>query len=84
MAKAVVRIGDYCTGIPVHFCMSGSRDVFVNGYPVCRKGDVLTLGETLTQGSSAVFVNGIGIARVGDTVSCGFKVINGSSSVFSG
>lgn len=84
MSKAVVCIGDHCTGMPIHVCMSGSEDVFVNGRPACRKGDILTIGETVTQGSNSVFVNGIGIARVGDTVSCGFKVIGGSSSVFSG
>lgn len=84
MSKAVVCIGDHCTGMPIHVCVSGSEDVFVNGRPACRKGDILTIGETVTQGSNSVFVNGIGIARVGDTVSCGFKVIGGSSSVFSG
>lgn len=84
MSKAVVCIGDHCTGMPIHVCVSGSEDVFVNGRPACRKGDILTIGEIVTQGSNSVFVNGIGIARVGDTVSCGFKIIGGSSSVFSG
>ncbi|WP_250294732.1 PAAR domain-containing protein [Wolbachia endosymbiont of Oedothorax gibbosus] len=84
MGKAIVCVGDYCSGIPAHVCMSGSSDVFKKGRSVCRRGDILTIGETLTQGSNSVFVNGIGIARVGDTVSCGFKVIGGSSSVFSG
>ncbi|MBA8757909.1 hypothetical protein HCR18_02300 [Wolbachia pipientis] len=82
MAKAVVCIGDYCSGIPVHICMSGSEDVFVNSRSVCRRGDILTIGEALTQGSNSVFVNGIGIGRVGDVVSCGFKVIKGSENVF--
>ncbi|WP_253303092.1 PAAR domain-containing protein [Wolbachia endosymbiont of Phyllotreta cruciferae] len=84
MGKAIVCIGDYCSGIPVHVCMSGSSDVFKKGRSVCRKGDIVTLGETITQGSNSVFVNGIGVARTGDMVSCGFKVIGGSSSVFSG
>ncbi|MFP3016789.1 MAG: PAAR domain-containing protein [Wolbachia sp.] len=83
MGKAIVCVGDYCSGIPAHVCMSGSSDVFVNGRSVCRKGDILTLGEKLTQGSNSVFVNGIGVARTGDMVSCGFKVISGSSNVFS-
>lgn len=84
MGKAIVCAGDYCSGIPAHVCMSGSNDIFVNGRSVCRKGDILTLGEKLTQGSNSVFVNDIGIARVGDLASCGFKVVSGSSNVFSG
>lgn len=84
MNKAVVCIGDHCTGTPVHVCVSGSEDVFVNGRSVCRKGDILTLGEKLTQGSNSVFVNVLGVARTGDMVSCGFKVINGSENVFAG
>lgn len=83
MSKAVVCIGDHCTGMPIHVCVSGSEDVFVNGRPACRKGDILTMGETLTQGSNNVFVNGMGVTRTGDLVSCGFKAISGSSNVFS-
>ncbi|AOV87253.1 hypothetical protein WG67_01225 [Wolbachia endosymbiont of Drosophila incompta] len=82
MAKAVVCIGDYCSGIPAHVCMSGSSDVFVNGRSVCRKGDILTLGEKLTPGSNSVFVNDIGITRTGDLVSCGFHVMGDSKNVF--
>lgn len=84
MAKAVVCIGDYCSGIPAHVCMSGSNDIFVNGRSVCRKGDILTLGEKLTQGSNSVFVNDIGITRTGDLVSCGFHVMGDSKNVFAG
>lgn len=82
MNKAVVCIGDHCTGMPVHVCVSGSEDVFVNGRTACRKGDILTMGETLTQGSNSVFVNGMGVTRTGDLVSCGFKVIGVSKNVF--
>lgn len=84
MNKSVICLGDHCGEELPHFCISGSRDIFVNGRPVCRQGDSFTEGKILTQGSNSVFINGIGIARVGDTVSCGFKVIGGSSSVFSG
>ncbi|WP_341812180.1 PAAR domain-containing protein [Wolbachia endosymbiont (group A) of Conops quadrifasciatus] len=84
MGQAIVCIGDYCSGIPAHVCMSGSNDVFVNGRPVCRQGDSFTEGKVMAQGSKAVFANGHGIGRVGDSVSCGFKVMSGSSSVFSG
>ncbi|RDD34352.1 hypothetical protein Wcon_01583 [Wolbachia endosymbiont of Cylisticus convexus] len=84
MGKAIVCVGDYCSGIPAHVCMSGSSDVFEKGRSMCRKGDILTLGEKLTQGSNSVFVNGMGVTRTGDLVSCGFKAISGSSNVFSG
>ncbi|AGJ98559.1 hypothetical protein wNo_01140 [Wolbachia endosymbiont of Drosophila simulans wNo] len=82
MGKAIVCVGDNCTGIPVHVCMSGSEDVFVNSRSVCRRGDILTIGETLTQGSNSVFVNGMGVTRTGDLVSCSFKVIGVSKNVF--
>jgi uncharacterized Zn-binding protein involved in type VI secretion len=84
MAKGIVCIGDYCTGIPVHVCMSGSSDIFVNGRSACRKGDILTIGETLIQGSNSIFVNGIGVARTCDLVSCGFHVISANTNVFAG
>ncbi|MDX5488275.1 MAG: PAAR domain-containing protein [Wolbachia endosymbiont of Andrena praecox] len=58
------------------------NDVFVNGRSVCRKGDILTMGETLTQGSNSVFVNDIGITRTGDLASCGFHVMSISKNVF--
>ncbi|MCX3065204.1 PAAR domain-containing protein [Wolbachia endosymbiont of Drosophila pseudotakahashii] len=83
MGKAIVCVGDYCSGIPAHVCMSGSSDVFVNGRPVCRQEDSFTEGKVMAQGSKTVFANGHGIGRVGDSVSCGFKVISGSSNVFS-
>lgn len=82
MNKSVVRLGDYCVEATPHFCISGSNNVFVNGKPVCRKGDNFTEGRVLTEGSKTVFANGFGVGRVGDIVSCGFKVIKGSESVF--
>jgi uncharacterized Zn-binding protein involved in type VI secretion len=84
MSKSVVSIGDHCTGIPLHFCMSGSNDVFVNGKSACRQGDSFTEGKMLTNGSKTVFANNYEVARIGDLVSCGTKVINGSREVFSG
>ncbi|MCA7010846.1 PAAR domain-containing protein [Wolbachia endosymbiont of Tribolium confusum] len=84
MGKAVVCIGDYCSGIPAHVCMSGSSNVFEKGRSVCRKGDIVTLGETIVQGSNRVLVNGIGVARAGDLVSCGFYVMGNSKNVFVG
>lgn len=84
MGKAVVCIGDYCSGIPAHVCMSGSSNVFEKGRSVCRKGDIVTLGETIVEGSNRVLVNGIGVARTGDLVSCGFYVMGNSKNVFVG
>ncbi|MDN5248215.1 MAG: PAAR domain-containing protein [Wolbachia endosymbiont of Tyrophagus putrescentiae] len=82
MRKAVLRLGNYCAEAIPHICISGSRDVFVNGKPVCRQGDSFTEGKILTNGSKIVFANGFGVGRIGDPVSCGFKVISGSSNVF--
>ncbi|MFJ5423178.1 PAAR domain-containing protein [Wolbachia endosymbiont of Drosophila barbarae] len=84
MGKAVVCIGDYCSGIPAHVCMSGSSNVFEKGRSVCRKGDNVTLGEMIVQGSNRVLVNGIGVARTEDLVSCGFYVMGNSKNVFVG
>ncbi|WP_353286457.1 MULTISPECIES: PAAR domain-containing protein [unclassified Wolbachia] len=84
MNKGIVRLGDYCGEAIPHFCISGSNNVFVNGKPVCRKGDNFTEGRVLIEGSKKVFANGYSIGRVGDSISCGSKVISGSSNVFSG
>ena len=84
MNKSVIRVEDYCVEVTPHFCISGSNNVFVNGKPVCRKGDNFTEGRVLTEGSKTVFANDLGIGRVGDSVSCGSKVISDSSNVFSG
>ncbi|MGL9688736.1 MAG: PAAR domain-containing protein [Wolbachia sp.] len=84
MDKAVVCVGNRCTGILIHVCVSGSEDVFVSSRSVCRKGDMLTVGETLTQGSDSVFVNGIGITRTSDLASCGFHIMSTNKSVFAG
>lgn len=82
MNKSVVRVGDYCAEATLHFCVSGSNNVFVNGKQICRQGDSFSEGKILIEGSKTVFANGFGIGRVGDIVSCGFKVIRGSSDVF--
>nr|WP_253308729.1 PAAR domain-containing protein [Rickettsia endosymbiont of Ceutorhynchus assimilis] len=78
MNKGIVRLGDCCGEAIPHFC------IFVNGKPVCRKGDNFTEGRVLIEGSKKVFANGYSIGRVGDSISCGSKVISGSSNVFSG
>ncbi|WP_265041431.1 PAAR domain-containing protein [Wolbachia endosymbiont (group B) of Melanostoma mellinum] len=83
MNKSVVRLGDYCIETTPHFCISGSNNVFVNGKPVCRKGDNFTEGRVLTEGSKTVFANGYGVGRVGDIVSCSNTMKRGSNNVFS-
>ncbi|WP_419247479.1 PAAR domain-containing protein [Wolbachia endosymbiont of Rhagoletis indifferens] len=82
MNKSVICLGDHCGEALPHFCISGSRDIFVNGRPVCRQGDSFTEGKVMAQGSKTVFANSHGIGRVGDSVSCGFKVVSGSENVF--
>lgn len=74
---------DHCEGALLHFCISGSRDVFINGRPVCRQGDSLSEGRALTEGSKTVFANGYGVGRVGDIVSCSNTMKRGSNNVFS-
>lgn len=73
----------------------GSPDVFVNGIPWSRQGDVntphLLPGEPcpthtapIAVGSSSVFVNGRGAGRVGDAISACTSVAAGSPDVFCG
>ena len=93
---AVTRVGDNCTGhdlcppVPLE---SGSPNVFINGSPAGRFGDVyVTHGciahsghkDVIIGGSGSVFVNGLPIARVGDGVSLGGSVAQGSGNVFAG
>ncbi|MFT0820318.1 MULTISPECIES: PAAR domain-containing protein [Wolbachia] len=84
MNKSIARVGDYCVEVTPHFCISGSDNVFVNDFPICRQGDGFSGGKIMAQGSKEVFANGFSVGRVGDIVSCGFKVIKGSEDVFAG
>ena len=94
--SAVTRQGDNNTGhddCPPVPLAGGSGNVYVNGQPCGRKGDVYIVhscpahiphvGE-ISGGSSTVFVNGRPIARVGDSVSCGGSVAVGSDNVNAG
>lgn len=93
---AVTRIGDadsnHCSGM---VRAVGSGNVFVNGRPVSRRGDIntghLLPGDPCTghvapiaSGSGTVFVNGRGAGRVGDSVSGCTAVSAGSPNVFAG
>lgn len=75
-------------------CLTGSTDVFVNGYSPVRQTDAYNqthncnddshnMGVAL-QGSTTVFINGLGVHRTGDAVTCGDKAGQGSPDVFAG
>lgn len=96
---AVARIGDpFSTG---HACdgvstiAEGSPNVFANGIPVSRVGDLSTSHTILVgtvcvphvvpiaSGSGTVFANGIAVARIGDAIDAG-AITGGSGDVFAG
>ena len=92
---AATRIGDaditHCSGM---VRAVGSGNVFVNGIPWSRQGDVNTVhlmpcpkccvphSAAIAVGSSTVFVNGRGAGRVGDATCT--AVAAGSPNVFAG
>jgi uncharacterized Zn-binding protein involved in type VI secretion len=93
---AVTRVGDadvaHCSGM---VRAVGSGNVFVNGIPVSRQGDVNTghllpgspcpsHAAPIASGSSTVFINGKGCGRVGDGISGCTSVAAGSPNVFAG
>lgn len=93
---AATRVGDadvaHCSGMTR---AQGSPDVYVNGIPWSRQGDVNTThllpgapcpphAAPITTGSTTVFVNGKGAGRVGDAISGCTSVAAGSSNVFAG
>ena len=73
----------------------GSGNVFCNGIPISRQGDVNTVhllpgspcpphAAAITTGSTTVFINGKGCGRIGDAISGCTSVAAGSSNVFAG
>jgi len=93
---AVTRIGDadvaHCSGM---VRAVGSGNVFANGIPVSRQGDVNTVhllpgapcpahAAPITAGSSTVKVNAKGCGRVGDGITGCTSVAAGSPNVFAG
>jgi len=73
----------------------GSPNVFVNGLPWSRQGDVNTVHllpgkpcpphvAPITLGSSTVKINGLGAGRVGDSITACTSVAQGSPNVFAG
>jgi uncharacterized Zn-binding protein involved in type VI secretion len=93
---AATRIGDadipHCSGM---VRAQGSPNVYVNGIPWSRQGDVNTPhllppfpcpthSAPIAVGSTTVFVNGRGAGRVGDAISGCTSVAAGSPNVFCG
>ena len=82
----------HCSGM----CRAeGSPDVFVNGIPWSRFGDVNTPhllpgdpcpihSAPIAVGSTSVFINGRGAGRIGDAIAGCTAVAEGSSNVFAG
>lgn len=93
---AATRIGDadvpHCSGM---VRAQGSPNVFVNGIPWSRQGDLNTPhlvppipcdihAQPIAVGSTTVKVNGRGAGRIGDAISGCTSVAAGSSNVFAG
>lgn len=95
----IARIGDDfstghgCTGVSQ--IAEGSEDVFANGIPVSRLGD-MSVSHTIPSGddcvphvvpisgaSASVYINGIACARVTDSIDAG-AIVAGSPDVFAG
>lgn len=88
----LVRIGDICAGhspfAPSQMA-TGSSNVFINGVPACKVGDVSTVHcagpvchiGTGVVGSTKIFINGSPALRIGDTLSCGSVIVGGSANV---
>ena len=98
MGKSVVRLGDFdifhCS-VPVRAGNVIAPNVFVNGKPIQRRGDINTLHlkpgipcpphtAGIAVGSTKVFANNKGVGRTGDLIvgctACGL----GSTNVFAG
>jgi len=93
---AATRIGDsdvpHCSGM---VRAVGSPNVFINGIPNSRQGDVNTPhllpgdpcpvhAAPIAVGSPTVIINGVGAGRVGDAISGCTSVAQGSDNVFIG
>lgn len=90
----IARVGDISTGhdgFSPRPIITGSNNVFLNGLPVVRLGDVWqnhcsnSSCHTCIQatGSFTTFVNGRPVARIGDATGCGDILATGSINVFS-
>lgn len=100
MGLPVVRLGiDLCSGHPAgptYFAprpaITGSLDVFVDGLPVARLGDLWAMHTNLIDthpgigvgGSFTVFCNGMPVMRLSDPIDCGSVAAMGSFTTFCG
>ena len=68
--------------------ITGSANVFINGLPAARQGDMLAPHHpgtrTISEGTASVLINGMPAARVTDAVDCGGTIETGSENVFIG
>ncbi len=93
---AATRVGDadvtHCSAM---VRAEGSPNVFVNGVPWSRQGDMNTVhllpgspcpshAAPIAIGSTTVFINGHGAGRVGDEITGCTSVAAGSPNVFCG
>jgi uncharacterized Zn-binding protein involved in type VI secretion len=93
---AVTRVGD--ADVPHCGPMTraqGSPDIFVNGIPVSRQGDINTPHllpgvpcpthtAPITIGSLKTFANNKGVGRIGDALTACTAVAQGSNDTFAG
>ena len=97
MSKPATRIGDadIIHDCEVPYRAEGSENVFVNGIPWSRQGDINTThkygseckkkhSKPIATGSGSVFINGVGAGRIGDKVASCTAVAEGSDNVFAG
>jgi len=89
--QPAARLGDIDTGhppAPPTPIITASGNVFINGIPAARKGDMLAPHHPgvriITEGSSSVKINGMPAARITDAINCGGKIIVGSGNVLIG
>ena len=93
---AITRKGDadvpHCSGMVRD---AHSPDVYANGIPISRQGDVNTghllppapcpsHAAPIAVGSTTVFINGKGCGRIGDAISGCTSVAEGSGDCFAG
>lgn len=92
---AILHVGSVSTGhdgYPPTTAKEGSQTVFVNGFPINRKGDEWLVhcrtschfGATVTPDTRTVYADGIPIGLVGDSISCGDTAGTGSPDVSGG
>lgn len=96
MSKGAARLGDRCSGhgcFPPRNNVQGSPNVFINGRPAHRQGDMWAAHccpkqgchpSALSIGSPTVYTNGKQQGRKDDPVACGSRVVTCSGDVFVG